>query len=222
MRRLEGSLPNGRTLLWLDVVLALWSAAWIAIGIAVSQEVEGLTELSGTVRAVGEAVESFGAALGSLGEVPVVGESLGDTLETPAQQVQEAGQSAQSSGESSRESIDALSTLLGLAIALIPSVPLLALYLPARVSRVRDARAIAARVRLSGEDPMLQEFLARRAAQSLSYRRLAEITPEPWRDLAEGRFEPLALAELERLGVTRKASPPGEAEPPPRRPRSRP
>lgn len=201
MRRFEASLPSGRTLLGIDIALIVWSVAWLAIGIAVSREVNGLAELSDTVRRVGTAVEASGGALGTLGGLPLIGDAFGDTLSGPAQEIQDAGQSAQASGQASRGSIDALSTLLGLAVALIPSVPLVALYLPARVSRAREARALGAVLRRSGDDPDFREFLARRATQNLSYRRLASVAPEPWRELAEGRYDGLAQAELERLGV---------------------
>ncbi|HEV2075447.1 MAG TPA: hypothetical protein VGR10_04365 [Thermoleophilaceae bacterium] len=203
MRRLEASLPGARTLVWIDTALLVWSVAWIAMGIAVYNEVRGLSELSGTVRDVAQAVESFGGALGGLGDVPLIGDALGGALEEPSQQVQDAGQSAQASGESSRDSIDALSVLLGLAVGLIPSVPLVAVYLPARLSRLHEARAVGAAESRWGGDPLFREFLARRAAQHLSYRRLAEIAPEPWRELQAGRFDRLAHAELERLGVRR-------------------
>lgn len=198
MRRLEASLPSGRILLGLDIALIVWSVAWIAMGIAVSREVNGLAELSDTVRTVGGAVEASGGALEALSDLPLVGE----TIVGPSDQIEEAGRSAQESGESSRGSIDALSVLLGLAIALVPSVPLIALYLPGRISRAREADAMRTAVRLSGEDPEFQEFLARRALQHLSYRRLQEIAREPWRELPEGRHERLARAELERLGVS--------------------
>jgi hypothetical protein len=201
MRRFETSLPSGRTLLGIDIALIVWSVAWVAIGIAVSREVNGLAELSDTVRRVGTAVEASGGVLGTLGGLPLIGDAFGDTLTGPAQDIQEAGQSAQASGQASRGSIDALSTLLGLAVALIPSVPLVALYLPARVSRAREARALGAAVRLSGDDPDFREFLAHRAVHNLTYRRLAGVAPEPWRELSEGRFDGLARAELERLGV---------------------
>lgn len=201
MQRLELSLPSARRLLLVDLALLLWSLAWLAIGIAVYNEARGLSELSGTVREVGEAVEAFGASLGTLGDLPVVGGPLGGALEAPSEAVQEAGRSAQESGEQSRGSIDALSALLGLSVALIPSLPLLILYLPARLSRVREAQAVGAAMRRSGGDPAFREFLARRAAQNLSYRRLAQVSGEPWHELAEGRFDQLADAELERLGV---------------------
>lgn len=201
MRRLEASLPGGRWLLALDLALVVWTLGWIAAAIAIASEVQDLGELSDTVGTIGGAAEASGAALSLLGDLPVVGEAVGGTLAEPAEEIREAGQSAQDSAVTTRESVDALSVLLGLAVALIPSASLLAVYLPARVSRVREAQAIEAARRRAGEDPLFREFLARRAAQNLSFRRLDRVTSEPWRDLAEGRFDRLARAELERLGL---------------------
>lgn len=203
MRRFEASLPGGRALLVLDAALIVWTIVWIVIAVAISREVQDLAELSDTVTTVGAAAEASGAALGLLGDLPVVGDAVGSTLDEPAAEIQEAGRSAQESGARSRESVDALSVLLGLAVALIPSTPLLGLYLPARVGRAREAQAIDAARRLAGDDPAFREFLARRAAQNISFRRLAKIAPEPWRELEAGRFDRLARAELERLGLTR-------------------
>ena len=62
-------------------------------------------------------------------------------------------------------------------------------------------RAVRTAADQAGDDPVFAELLARRAAVQLPMRRLVAVSPEPWRDLAEGRFEPLARAELERLGV---------------------
>lgn len=204
------SLPSARRLLLVDLALLVWSLTWVATGIAVYSEARGLSELSGTVREVGEAVEAFGASLGTVGDLPVIGGPLGGALEVPSEQVQEAGRSAQESGESSRGSIDALSVLLGMSVALIPSLPLLIIYLPARLSRVREAQAVGAALRHSAGDAAFREFLARRAAQNLSYRRLAEVSGEPWHELAQGRFDRLANAELERLGVQGRLGARGE------------
>lgn len=197
MRRLEAALPSGRALVAIDVALAVWVTAWIVLAILVGRELQGLGDLSDTVVSVGRAAEASGAALGLLGNLPVIG----GAVDFPAGQIQEAGRSAQVTGESSRENIDALTVLLAPTVGLMPSLPLLALYLPARLGRVREAHAIEAARDSAAGDPGFEELLARRAAVTLSYRQLAEVTPEPWRDLAAGRFERLARAELERLGL---------------------
>lgn len=113
----------------MDALVVVWIIAWVALGLAVAREVDGLKELSGTVRTTGLAVEESGRAIRSLGPLPLVG----DRLERPGRRIEDAGRSAASSARSSRRSIERLSVLLGLAIGVIPSVPLVALYLPARL-----------------------------------------------------------------------------------------
>lgn len=201
MRTREASLPTGRLLTAVDVAMAAWVLLWVVLAFVIAGLVGGLTELSRTVEEVGADVERAGGALASVDDLPLVGGPFAEALDFPAEAIQEAGTTAREGGASSTGTIQSLSLLLGLAVALIPSAPVLTGYLPARVERAREAEALRGARRQAGEDPALDELLARRAAQHLSLRRLTQITPEPWRDLAEGRFEALAQAERERLGA---------------------
>lgn len=196
MTRLPAWVPRGTRLAVPDVLLVLWAAAWIAMGVAVAEQASGLASLSETVVLVGAGVRDAGNALGLVEGVPLVGEQLAE----PARRVEEIGQSAIANGRRSRESADELATLLGISIALIPSLPLLAFYLPARVAAIREARALRRTLTRMREDPGLPELLARRALLHASYRELARLQ-DPLGDLRAGRYEPLVEAELERLGV---------------------
>jgi hypothetical protein len=97
-----------------------WAVAWVFIGVRTAQEVQGLRELSDTMVDVGLAVRSSGAAIGSLTDLPLVG----DRLAEPSSRIVAAGESAIDSGRTSRASVQNLSVLLGVSIAVIPSVPL--------------------------------------------------------------------------------------------------
>ena len=55
----------------------------------------------------------------------------------------------------------------------------------------------------SGGDPAFEQYLARRAVDVLPWDRLRAISPDPWRDIANGEYRALADAELARLGLTR-------------------
>lgn len=193
--------PSRRTVWILDVSLALWVVAWIWLGFAIGREVSNLTTLSDTVVTAGQAVEDTGRALHALQQIPFVG----DRIAAIEQQIEAAGASAVASGQQSRGSVEDLAVLLTFSIAVIPSVPVLALYLPLRISRLLDVRTIRRAARRAASDPAFEEFLARRAAENLTYHRLREITANPWRDLDEGRFGVLARAELARLGLSRLA-----------------
>lgn len=190
-------MPGTHALRFIDAALAAWVAAWIALGVAIGIDVDNLTGLSHTVVAEGRAVQTVGASLHALSSVPLVGGEVA----TAARQVQRAGASAVANGTSSASSIHALSVLLAIAVALLPSVPVFGFYLPLRIRRVRETRALRRAVHDHGEDPAFRSFLARRAIQSLGYEQLSKISQTPWQDLETGRCAELAAAELRRLGI---------------------
>jgi hypothetical protein len=155
-------------------------------------------------------VEETGDLVESLGSIPFVGGRVGEV----ANRVRAAGRSAQASGRDSRDSTENLSILLALSIGLIPTLPLLGLYAPLRVTWTREARAVRRALAAGSPDPVLKEFLARRAVLNLPYQELRAVSPDPFRDLEEGRFDKLAARELERLGLRgRSVSPRVEPDP---------
>jgi hypothetical protein len=190
-------LPAERALRLLDLALALWVLAWIGMGVAIGLSVSDLKQLTHTLVAEGHAVQGVGASLHSLSGLPFVGGEIGST----AAQIQRAGASAVASGTSSSSSVQTLAVLLGVAVALLPSIPVLGFYLPLRLQRAREARALRRAVRAHGGDPEFTRFLARRAISGLGYERLVRATPTPWAELPDESCEQLAAAELGRLGI---------------------
>lgn len=180
-----------------DAALAIWVAAWIGLGVAIGINVHNLTHLSHTVITEGRAVESVGHTLRSLGGAPFVGGEISDA----GHRVEAAGASAVYGGQSSTSSIRTLSILLAIAVALLPSVPVFGFYVPLRVKRSREARALRRAVREHGDERDFQSFLAHRAIGSLDYWRLRELSAAPWAGLENGDCEALAAAELRRLGI---------------------
>ena len=189
--------PGARLVRALDLGAVAWMALWIVLAVLVAREVNDLRSLSTTVVRAGVAVEETGALVRTLGSVPFVGERVAEV----ADRVEEAGRSAQASGEDSRDSTRDLSLLLGLSIGLIPTLPLLGLYVPLRLAWMRERRAVQRALRRAADDPRLTEFLARRAAANFSYDQLLGASENPYEDLAAGRYEALAALELERLGI---------------------
>jgi hypothetical protein len=189
--------PGARLIRMLDVAVVLWLALWIALAVLVAREVRDLRQLSDTVVVAGAAVEDTGDAVDALGTLPFVGNRVGNV----ADEVRAAGRSAQESGRESRSSIDDLSVLLALAIGLVPTLPLLALYTPLRVAWSRDSRAVRRALAASEPDPVLLELLARRALLSRSYEDIRAVSDDPIRDIEEGRLRLLADLELRRLGL---------------------
>jgi hypothetical protein len=181
----------------LNAAVAVWAAFWVAIAAYTAYEIAALQALSRTVVKAGAATESTGHALVAVSHVPFVG---GQIAHLAAQAIA-AGASARASGASAGTTIDQLAVLLGIAIALIPTVPLLALYLPLRLSWRRDRRAVRGAVAQWDGEPGLEAFLARRAIAHLSFQELRALGYDGAEDTA---LNPeLAAAELRRLGLAR-------------------
>jgi hypothetical protein len=191
--------PSGRLIRFLDVVLILWTAGWIALGLALGHQVRGLAKLSDTVEAAGSTLDRAGHQLNTLRGLPFVG----NRIQEVGDQLTLAARSAAESGRTSRGNIASLSVLLAVAIAVAPTVPLIAIYVPLRWSRIREVRAVRRSLRQAGGDPVFEEFLARRAAERLPYHVLRTVSVHPWEDLVAGRYRALADAELLRLGIRR-------------------
>jgi hypothetical protein len=194
MSALRLIVPSAPRIAAFDVVLAGWAIFWVALAIGIAANTREIANMGDTVARTGRAVRQTGSALDS---VPLLPSSVSDV----ASSIRSAGESTVEQGHSSADATRRLSLLLGIAIAIIPSVPVLGLYLPLRLFRVREARRVAAALHECGDDPAFREFLARRAAENLSFQELREISPQPWTDLAEARFAGLADAELRRLGL---------------------
>lgn len=191
------SFLSARAMRWLDIGVVLWTAFWLGIATYTGYEVNALRTLSDTVVASGTAAKTAGQELQVIGSVPLVGGRLGAL----GRQAVAAGESAEVSGRSSHATIDQLAILLGLAIGLIPTVPLLMLYLPLRRSTMRDKASVSDAVRQWRREPALEAFLARRALAYLPYQELRSITADPAPKLDDGGCEDLASAELRRLGL---------------------
>lgn len=188
---------SARAMRWLNGAIALWAAFWVGVAAYTAYEVAALGTLSHTVVQAGRATESTGHALAALGHLPFVGGRIGSL----AAQAIAAGASARASGASTSTTVDQLAILLGIAIGLIPTVPLLALYLPLRLSWKRDLRAVRQAVAQWDGEPGLEAFLARRALAHLPFAELRALGYDGTESSAPAAD--LAGAELRRLGLDR-------------------
>lgn len=119
-RRPSGDVVTG--------LVATWVALWLVIGSWTGYELWQLGDLGATVADSGRALDAAGTGLQSLGPIPVVGEQtaeLGQQVRTNAQDIVAGAAEAQSRTRR-------LAVLLGLAVALVPSVPVLAVHLALR------------------------------------------------------------------------------------------
>ncbi len=182
---------------WLSVVVALWVVLWLVVGAVTGFQVRQLTEVSDSLVESADALDVAGIALQDIGRLPLVG----DRPEALGNQVRETAREIDRAGAASRETVRTVSVLLGLALVLIPVVPVVAIYLPLRRAGTRERKVVKRVLADGGQDPSLEEFLAHRAVQNLPYDRLQEVSADPWGDLRRGSFRRLANAELTRLGL---------------------
>lgn len=191
-------LLDPRRIRVIDAAVLAWVLAWALLGYASAQSLRELTRVTDSVASVGGSVVQAGDAIGSLGDTPIIGGAVGDAGESVAG----AGREAQAQAGESRGSVEMAALGLGLAVWLVPSLPLLALYGPMRLLRTRDARALRALVAEHGDDGELDRLLAARALAHLPYPRLRALGT-PWRDFEAGEYRRLAELELARSGVRR-------------------
>jgi hypothetical protein len=203
------------------VVLLLCLFAWA--GVKVHHEIDRLAGigrsvedsgrgLSATARDATNAVGgAFDSAGGAVQGVPLVGGQLAGALRSAGRGVTQpvnraSGAQARkliAAGREEERRIHRLATLAGWLTFLIPALLLLAWAVPSRVGRV--LRLTAAHRALRGGPP---EILAARAAYDLPFRTLVRHTPDPFGDLAAGRFAGLLAALEEDAGVRLPMPPP--------------
>lgn len=189
-----------RLLRTIDVALVLWLLLWCLVGLALGRTVNELSGLSDGVIGAGDGVSDAAGALGGLADLPVIGGSI----EAVADRIDAIGQGTVQKGEASKDVIFNVALVIGLVVALGPTVPPIAVWLLIRAPLTRERRRIVRA--LDAGDTGLQGYLALRAATRFSYVRIAAVTTDPWGDLHGGRHAALASLELGRLGLTRRAA----------------
>ena len=187
--------PSRRTVRMLDAVAVASLALFVLLGVLVGIQLGRLSALGVALDDAATALDQAGSALQGVARVPLVGgqvTGLADSVVATAASVRAGGQEAVTA-------VRALAVLGGIAVALLP-LPVLLAYLPFRIGRARALRELQRE--LAEPDPGLVAQLAHRAAVGIHYPRLRAVSTDPWGDLAAGRHEALAAAELTRLGIT--------------------
>ena len=203
---IESRLPQ-RSVVAIDLLVILWTSAWLVLGIAVGTFVERLGAVGEGMEDAGQAVERAGDAVDRLSDVPLVGEGFSAV----AEEIHGIGRETAENGRSVEDDVDSLAVLIGAGLALGPTLPILALWIPPRVSRERERHAL--RKSLKSDDRVALAYLANRAVATRLFRELRNASADPMADLAAGRYEALAALELEHLslGTLRRRTAPSEA-----------
>lgn len=184
----------------LDGLVVFWTVFCLVVGSWVGYELWQLARLGTSLAEAGRGLDDAGRALQELRSIPVVGQAPGAI----GDEVRATAQDAVVRGDAAAESTQRLAVLLGLVTALVPLVPVLWWYLPARLARGREVAQV--RRMLAEQDPAeVDGYLADSALRRLPYERLRSASDSPWKDYAEGRHRALADVELSRLGISRRA-----------------
>lgn len=178
----------------LDGGLAVWTVAWVRIGMWARDQVERLGTPPEKLADAGRAIERAGEdGRDAVDGIPAVGGGLGDLFGG----VGRSGTALVDAGRTAEGAAGRLALLIGLLVALVPIVWLAGRLLPARIAWAREATA-AATLRTA---PAATELFALRA---LAHRPLAELLraeADPMTAYNEGRTAALAEVELRHLGL---------------------
>lgn len=178
--------------LW-DGIVVFWVVFWIVMGAAIGVTIWSLSGLADSTVESGRALDSAGQALEGIGRVPVIGDGPGEF----GTQVRATASGIVQNGEQAGHSLKILAVLLGVSIAVVPSVPVIGFYLPFRLARRHDVRQIRTALQAGGLTPQLQQYLAGRAGVNLTFAQVGAGLPTS----ATPEVAALAKAELERLGI---------------------
>ena len=176
-----------------DTLVVTWVIVWALAGWTAGRALDRVSEVTHSAEGAGVAVVRTGESIRDV-DVPVVG----TVFKEAGDQVIVAGRAARDQARDSGSSVRKAAILLGLAVFLVPVLPLLLIYGPARRRRGRDTAALRALLRDHAGDPDLDRLLALRAVAHLPYHRLRALG-------APGAVDRvLADAELAREGLARR------------------
>jgi hypothetical protein len=178
---------------WLaDALVLAWVLVWALAGVTAGRALDKVSEVTRSAESAGGAVVRTGESIRDV-DVPVAGR----VFEEPGEKVIEAGEAAQAQARETQTDIHIAAVLFGLAVWLVPTLPLLFTYAPVRLHRGRETQALRALLRDHADDPELDAMLAMRAVAHLPYHRLRALGAPRASDRV------LADAELAREGVRR-------------------
>ena len=187
------------TVAWWDRLAVFWVTLWLVVGAGVAVTVWRIADIGDTITSSGDALQTAGKAISDFAGVPVIGEDAGKL----GSEVTSTSADVSSSGQDVKGQLRRLAVLLGVVISLMPTLPVLGLYLPGRLGRRREIGEIDAALRRDDDTAQVDRLLAERALEHLTFADLAAVSRDPRADIARGESRHLADAELRRLGLVR-------------------
>lgn len=192
----------------LDALALTWVVVWVVAALLLGSATWGLGSVTDSARSAASVADQAGKALEDLGGVPLVPDAIGER----GTAIRDQGASIDAQALSARSSIHRVAVGLGVAVFAAATAPVWLVHLPLRARRRRTARSVLARLdggragSAPGRDPTsdrraMTAYLAHRAVATMPPTRLLALSADPAGDLAAGRHDALARAELERLGI---------------------
>jgi hypothetical protein len=179
-----------------------WVALWVVVADRLYTTISGFAQIGRTLRQGGLNIEAAGDQLGtSLGGVPLIGEQVrGLTVSAFGT----AGEPFVYVGDQLVQLILLIAAVLVVILLGVTLIPWLFRYVPWRARRLARVRAAHRAIRVAPRDvprSAIERLLASRALHRLTYAELLSHSPDPLGDFAHGRFDRLARAELESVGL---------------------
>lgn len=180
-----------------DLMFVAWLVMWVWIGLVVH---DGTMALAAPGRQTDESASAMAGQLrdagGRLDDVPLIG----DEVATPFDKAADASDGLAAAGRSSVEAVERLAFVLGLSIALIPILVVMAFYVPGRLRFIREATA--GLTFIDSADDL--DLFALRALANQPMRVLAKVSGDPagdWRRRDPAVVRRLAELELKDVGL---------------------
>ena len=186
-----------RNLAWSDLGVALWVGLCVALGIVIGNQVRHLDRYGTTIDQSADALDEVVSALDIVAGLPFIGgevREIADVIEATAARMR-------TSGSDTREAARNLSTLLAVAVSIVPTAPVLAFYVPYRAQQIRRNTELIRSLLRNRHSVFTRNYLANRALSELPYGALQQMGLDPWGQVRQGRVERLAAEELRRLGL---------------------
>jgi hypothetical protein len=180
----------------IDFLVIAWVLLCLMLGMAATKRINHLGTLGDGLVSAGDSVAGVGAWIGGLQDTPLIGGTIG----TIADKVDALGATTAQQGRDGKAAVWKAALAIGILITLLPTLPVLVVWIPARVALERERASL--RAALQANEPGVWEYLALQAVDDMSFTDLRKISADPWEDIRNARYEKLARVEIDRLGLT--------------------
>jgi hypothetical protein len=184
-----------------DLLVVLWVFLWVWLATKVHDKVG---DLAGPGREAESAGNNLARSLRNAGnrvaDIPLAG----DRLRAPFDDGAGAGREFAAAAQSYQDTVADLARVTALAVALIPILILLVVWLPRRIRWIIATSAAKRLLRASADDDRALDLFALRALVHQPLTRLTNIADDPveaWRTQDRVAVQNLAELELAQLGL---------------------